>query len=478
VSAILLPLVKPNALEKYPPTNYTVSAFVDNFNIMNNRTFGQRVLQFDRWWVKGGPILLYLGNEGPIEDFYNNTGAIFEHAHVFGALVTFVEHRFYGKSSPCIHQQCTSEDLSTLTVEQAMADYAWFIHNLTKSLNCARAECPIVTFGGSYGGMLVAWFRQKYPQLTVGGIAASAPIDFYSGTGIQSRFWNATLYTFDMYGSHDCSKTVSEAMLALKNIGQSDAGRKRIEDKFRSCHPLSDEPTATEKADFFVRGVLASLAMLDYTVPSNFVTQLPANPVSAACHLFQGESDHLSGLKAVIDLFLNATGNFQCYDILAEMVGRPTSGKLAGPKVQPDMGPWQYQACNELNLQTLTSDGYGFFPASDEQLSAVSDTCCYRYGMRPRGQWLPLSLGRSDLRIGGLLFTDGDKDPWHVGTVDVHKLRPDVDIVHHLIHDAAHHEDLRFDTQPPRPQVVRAKNLARESMRRWFSQSDKLRVVI
>ena len=44
-----------------------------------------------RWHAYGGfakgpnaPVLFYCGNEGPIEVFYNATGALFEHAKVLG----------------------------------------------------------------------------------------------------------------------------------------------------------------------------------------------------------------------------------------------------------------------------------------------------------------------------------------------------------------------------------------------------------
>jgi len=38
------------------------------------------------------------------------------------------------------------------------------------------SQNPWVTVGGSYPGALSAWFRYKYPHLTIGSIASSAVV--------------------------------------------------------------------------------------------------------------------------------------------------------------------------------------------------------------------------------------------------------------------------------------------------------------
>ena len=73
-----------------------------------------------------------------------------------------------------------------LSIEQVMWDYIKLIEFI-KDLNDMQ-ERAVIAFGGSYGGMLAAWMRMKYPQHIQGAIAASAPILWFEGKTDPSAF--------------------------------------------------------------------------------------------------------------------------------------------------------------------------------------------------------------------------------------------------------------------------------------------------
>jgi lysosomal Pro-X carboxypeptidase len=67
----------------------------------------------------------------------------------------FVQHRYYGKSMPYGTMEASYKDadtLSTLTLEQALADFAILVTDLKRNLS-AKAS-PVILFGGSYGGSM------------------------------------------------------------------------------------------------------------------------------------------------------------------------------------------------------------------------------------------------------------------------------------------------------------------------------------
>ena len=138
---------------------------VDHFNAGGHSAkFNIRYLVDATYWDPAtGPILFYAGNEGDVWTFFDNSGFMTTTlAETFGALVVFGEHRYFGESMPFGDQSFKRDNLPYLTVEQAMMDYVDLIKFLKVDKN--MEDRAVIVGGGSYGGMLAAWLRMKYPQ--------------------------------------------------------------------------------------------------------------------------------------------------------------------------------------------------------------------------------------------------------------------------------------------------------------------------
>lgn len=123
----------------------------------------------------------------------------------------YAEHRYYGESLPFGNQSFdTPEFAGYLSTEQALADYAAL---LSTKINTELR--PVIVFGGSYGGLLSAWFRIKYPHLTTGAIAASAPM-LQSTTDCQ-RFRQLATSVFTAV-HESCSRNIKKSWQVIKYV--------------------------------------------------------------------------------------------------------------------------------------------------------------------------------------------------------------------------------------------------------------------
>ncbi|CAL8363739.1 unnamed protein product [Merluccius merluccius] len=254
---------------------------IDHFGFFENGTFKQRYLVADQHWrMAGGPILFYTGNEGDITWFCNNTGFMWQIAEELGAMLVFAEHRYYGDSLPFGPDSYSdSKHLNYLSSEQALADFAALIRGLKRSVPGA-SRSPVIAVGGSYGGMLAAWLRMKYPSQVVGALAASAPIWQFPDMVPCGDFYRIVSQDFAAAGPN-CGVNIRRSWSAIDNIASTAEGLAWLSGTFGLCSPLK---TRQDSVGFkgWLQETWVNLAMVDYPYEANFLQPLPAWPIQGA----------------------------------------------------------------------------------------------------------------------------------------------------------------------------------------------------
>lgn len=233
---------------------------------------------------ESGPILFYAGNEGSVTTFYENSGFMTTTlAQELGAMVVFAEHRYYGTSMPFGDKSFDNENLRYLTIEQVMYDYISLLKQI-KSEHTELADRATIAFGGSYGGMLAAWMRMKYPQHIQGAVASSAPILWFKGSIDPNSYTIIAGQSIKKAGGQTCYDSILRGFFDMTNLKLDSSKYSMIDEIFNTC----DNSKVTSADD--VQGImdmvsdsLGTMAMVNYPYETNFTANLPAWPISEAC---------------------------------------------------------------------------------------------------------------------------------------------------------------------------------------------------
>ena len=440
----------------------TYTQVLDHFNWNINLTFEQRYLYSDIYW-KNGPFVVYTGNEGDVEGYWASAGFAFEIAKELNGYILFIEHRYYGKSLPFGSESFDRDKIGYLSIEQAIADYALVIQHIKAKLGAT--DNPVIVLGGSYGGMLSAYFRFKYPNVVDAALAASAPIYLAAGLANNHSFWEVVTADFQA-ANEECPNRVKSAFIELHKLRDYGiAGLVEISEKFRLCKTLvSDEQV--DHLIGWIRNAFAMMCMGDYPYASSFFGKLPANPVNVAAKLIMDAEDSLEGLVLGTGLFYNGTSNntLTCFDPFTEYI---SCADPTGCGLGPNSLAWDYQACTELYLASGTNNVTDMFAPLAWTLEMREAYCQKTWGVTQRPGWFAISLwGNSISSASKIIFSNGALDPWKKGGVP--NSLSDT-LVALLIDGAAHHLDLRSSNPKDPPAVVAARKKELALLQEWIS---------
>lgn len=136
------------------------------------RTFDQRYfLNSSNATAQNAPVLFFICGESTCSAS-DLGGATAEYARKLGAHRIALEHRYYGASQP--FPTLSTANMQYLTVENALLDLARFQRWAQTEL---KLTGPWIVIGGSYPGALSAFYRHKFPELAIGSLASSAPVE-------------------------------------------------------------------------------------------------------------------------------------------------------------------------------------------------------------------------------------------------------------------------------------------------------------
>ncbi|KAJ8924288.1 hypothetical protein NQ315_007081 [Exocentrus adspersus] len=429
-----------------------------------NTTFPLKYLVNDTFFGPNGTIFFYTGNEGDIEMFAQNSGFIFDIAPQFNALVVFAEHRYYGESMPFGNLSYSSpEYMGYLSSSQALADFVYLINDLQKTYASPNdtKKLPAIAFGGSYGGMLSAWLKMKYPNSVIGALASSAPIWMFKDQNPCSSFYKIVTDDFATLGSELCRDTIEKSWKSIRSYTQNSTGKQTLSSIWNFCEPLETDEDINTLIEWLV-DIYVVLAETNYPYPTNFVVPLPGNPVKEFCTVIddtasdaQFDIQVLVAIGLAMQVYTNYTKDVECNQL------KPSS---------PQLGyyGWYFQECTEM-VMPFCSEDTDMFENFDYDFQAFSEDCYKTYGVRPRSEEVPLlEYGDKDLSTAkNIIFSNGLLDPWS-GYGVLTNVTPDIIAI--AIPEAVHHSDLRASDPKDPESVKEARLIEIHHIKKWLDE--------
>ncbi|KAL4430271.1 hypothetical protein ABPG74_014830 [Tetrahymena malaccensis] len=356
----------------------------------------QRFCTFSQYWNPlNGVVFISIGGESQMKGISPGRGWLVQLAQKYNALVISLEHRFYGVSQPfpqtATVDSFTTQNLRYLTHDQALADIAYFISQVKQNLfadNSFKVSNmnPFITVGGSYPGALSAWFRYKYPHLTVGALASSAVVnaieDFWQ---YDNQIFNSTSKS----GSW-CPQNIQTFIQSLQTEVNSPTTQAALLKQFQA------EQLSVDEFLFFIPDNLASFVQYGQrTILCNLFNTADYETQKTNLVNYWTQNKNFPNATIYSQKFLNSTSQTQSSD---------------------NMRQWLYQYCSYFGwLQTPSQIPGQAMRSSTNSISFFEGQCTQAFGSDiyvPKPDEVNGFYGGVNLLATNIIFTNGSEDPW------------------------------------------------------------------
>ena len=388
-------------------------------------TFKQRY-----WFSKGyatspsSPTILYICGEAECSPWEGYSVA--DTARGLGAAVLVVEHRYYGESLPFATPKV--EDMKYLNIHNALEDLAAIQKAVARDQGITGKW---ISAGGSYAGMLAAFYRLKHPELVAGAWASSAPVNIVQDfTGYDTRVARTL--------GPSCALLTRQAEASVATQFADPARKKAIVESYWG-RTLSQEQIDQIDPTWISWGISNSAAGgAQYGEYKNFcdaLAQHETNPLdgflgytrpplfadafddAGAPKTDAGAHDAGAATTASADRPLTAGGSapptgfprFHRYPTPADQGGN------ANDDLSVPINAWDYQTCTEVGFfQVHSSDRTESVFGDDTAEADYLASCKENYGLLPdidgtrKSYYEPLLAGAAT----NIYFVNGTEDPW------------------------------------------------------------------
>lgn len=341
-----------------------------------------------------------------------------------------------------------------------MADLARFIPHVRKLYNVPDRS-KLIVFGGSYPGNMAAWFRMKYPHLTVGAIASSAPVkaalDFHEYMEVVA----------DALGPR-CNKQLRAAVDTVeKIIDEGPAGLERLDRLFNTCDSLAQGPTKDDLALFMSSLADPVCGIVQYNNGNNGYMSFN---ITRLCNIFDNNpTDALGALSSFISQYNKEMGQ-DCIATRYDKYLEEMKSVKTWPENEAAAGrAWVWQTCTE----------FGYYQAAvglDQPFSNritlewFVQQCEQIYGISnlvPDIDWTNDYYGSDTPIVTNVVWVNGDIDPWHY--LSIHK-QLDPTSPFYFIKGTSHCADLYAPSPYDLPELTAARSGTLSAIRKWLSQ--------